>query len=132
MYEDIRTALVAHYQVLGLTLPVIQENSDTNEEEYIQITFVPAANDIASLGQQGMDRLRGFIQFSVTIKAGTKSVPAFKLASQIVKHFQRGTSLTYNGVTVKITQPVSNGGFTSENKYTVPVTINWSADIQRL
>ena len=132
MYQDIRAALVTHYQGLGLALPVQWENTESiNDEQFIKFDFIPNVNGAATLGTNGADRHQGLLQLLIKkpIEAGPGD--SLTLASTIVEHFKRGSVVSYNGVSVKIKNATAGGAYPSADKYITPITITWQSDIQR-
>ena len=126
----IQSALTA--QLVTLAKTTQWENADfapTAQNEYIRPTFLPSRTRAAAIGVDAQDRVIGVYQVDTfsPLNGGVKANG--ELVSLIMQAFKRGTALSYGGVTVLITK-VWRSGKTSETKwYSVPVIVEWRADV---
>ena len=130
-YRDI-SALSVNLNVYAAanSISVAWENKKFNPvtgTKYIRETLLPADTVQAELGTTGMDETLGIYQ--VDIFAPTDSdlgkSEAINIADGVADQFIRGSSLTYNGVNVRI-RNVSRGSGTVDGAwFIVPIFISF-------
>jgi len=88
---------------------------------------LPAATVLADLGRDGQDYTTGIYQIDVVGIAGKGKAAIYTLADQVADQFKRGTSLTYNGVVVRVSS-VERAALIIEDKFAfIPLSIEYEA-----
>lgn len=131
MYQNIRAALVTHYQGLSTVLPTQYENDSDMSGSFIKFDFMPNVSRVQSLGEKGQNRHTGLLQLLIHLPIEEGSGDSLEVAGNLVKHFQIGTSVSYNGTIVKIKGATAAPSYKSADNYITPVTVTWQSDIQR-
>jgi len=125
-FNDIRAALDTQLDTLGLT--VAYENVSYEPVEgspYVRATLLPAETEQLTLGATGKDRHTGLYQIDVIFAAGDSAVTA--TPDTIADAFKRGSSFTYNGLTVSIRSASIDSGRREAGWFIVPVIIRYYA-----
>jgi hypothetical protein len=124
-FNDIQGALRTQLSTLPSSPPIAWENTNYKPNAttlYLRATALPGDTVQACLGDSGRDEHVGIFQVDVFIpdNKGRTDWP-----DQIADHFKRGTVLTQNTVSVRITTVSINTAFKDEDFYIVPVSINY-------
>lgn len=109
---------------------VAWENIEFNPVDgtsYLRPVFMPSEPSQASLGTSGLNRKIGIFQVSVVHPLMDGSGPAAAKADAIVNHFKRGTTLTQDGLNIRIAKAWRGPGLTQGKWYTIPVSVSWYA-----
>ncbi|UAN48057.1 DUF4128 domain-containing protein [Serratia sp. JSRIV001] len=112
-------------------IPVAWENTpmDPPDGLYLQAYAMPATTTAIDLAEK-LHVLPGVWQINVVVPAGDGIGPARDLADQISALFPLGMMLTEGGLTCYIsTPPTVYRGITTDTRYTIPVSMNYRADI---
>ncbi|UAN43839.1 DUF4128 domain-containing protein [Serratia sp. JSRIV001] len=112
-------------------IPVAWENTpmDPPDGLYLQAYAMPATTTAIDLAEK-LHVLPGVWQINVVAPAGDGIGPARDLADQISALFPLGMMLTEGGLTCYIsTPPTVYRGITTDTRYTIPVSMNYRADI---
>lgn len=127
----IRKALDKKLTALG-AFATVHENevyAPITGTPYQESYLLPANPDNSTLGQSHYLEI-GIFQVSLKYPPGKGPVEAQARAEAIKAHFKRGTTLVESGVQVLITEtPAIAAGFMSGDRYVVPVSITYQADI---
>jgi hypothetical protein len=105
VYADIRAALTAHLLLLPSLPDVAWENSSfipTPESIYLKPEIIWAEGDAAGIGPQAGNVERGIYQLAIVTPPNTGPSKLNELRGALREHFKRGTSLTYNGLTITV------------------------------
>lgn len=124
-FNDIEAALMTRLSTLSSSPPVAWPNveySPTADTEYLQVNFLPVGTDQASLGTSGKDLTNGILQIDVVTPAGTGRTTTI---DSVADHFARGTTVSYNGVSVRVRSVSQSPAIFDGGWYRVPVTINF-------
>ncbi|HHQ4306195.1 TPA: DUF4128 domain-containing protein [Serratia fonticola] len=112
-------------------IPVAWENTpmDPPGGLYLQAYAMPATITAIDLAES-LHVLPGIWQVNVIAPAGNGTGPSRELAEQIAALFPVGLPLTDDGLTCYIsTPPTVYRGITTDTRYTIPVSMNYRADI---
>jgi hypothetical protein len=114
------------------TIDIVWENTDytpTNGREYLEAWLLPAVTLPVTLGPNCWEEYAGIYQISCVYPAGKGRGAAKEKAGKIANYFARGTSCTYNDITVKIRQAYPAPGYydSSGSWYRIPVSIVYFA-----
>ena len=126
-FNDIQGALRVQLSTLPNLPPVAWENYDYSRDStvlYLRPTALPAETTQASLGDDGKDLHNGIYQVDVFIPDGLGRTT---WADEIADHFKRGTVLTQNTVSVRITTVQIEAALKDDNFYMTPVSIGYQA-----
>ena len=124
-FNDIEAALMSRLNTLADSPPIAWPNVEykpSASTAYLRANFLPSDTLQVSLGANGKDETIGIFQVDAVIPAGSGRTT---LPDSIADHFSRGSTVSYNGVNVRI-RSVSVGPAISEGAwYFVPVSINF-------
>ncbi|UAN55344.1 DUF4128 domain-containing protein [Serratia sp. JSRIV004] len=112
-------------------IPVAWENTpmDPPDGLYLQVYAMPATTTAIDLAEK-LHVLPGVWQINVVAPAGDGTGPVRDLADQISALFPLGMMLAEGGLTCYIsTPPTVYRGITTDARYTIPVSMNYRADI---
>ena len=128
-YSDIASALDARLDAMGET--VAWENirfvPATDGSLHLRQHNMPASTMQSDLGASGQDYTTGLYQIDVVGIAGKGKAAIYTLADQVADQFKRGTSLTYNGVVVRVSS-VERTALIIEDKFAfIPLSIEYEA-----
>lgn len=99
----IYSALVVRYQAGEFGLDTVWPNTDEEfTDTHARFYFLPAANDIGSLGGTGTDVQTGIVQIDLMYPSSAGVGNAMSKADEIAAYFQRGHSCEYDGQSVLI------------------------------
>ena len=126
-YSDIASALDANLDAMGEV--VAWENRHftpaTDGSLHLRQYNLPATTVLADLGRDGQDYRTGIYQIDVVGITGKGKAAIYALADQVADQFRRGTSLTYNGVVVRVTS-VERSALVIEEKFAfIPLSIEY-------
>lgn len=112
-FRDISAALSGRLNTLTGGTPIAWENSEytpTIGTMFLRETLLPANTVQGSLGTIGKDEHGGIYQVDIFAPSGSGKGAAVAKADSVADHFKRGTTLTYNGESVRI-RNVSRSNF---------------------
>jgi hypothetical protein len=126
-------ALMARLLTLTLSpaLPVAWPNLDYTPPAagYLRATHVPNSTNQVTLGSTGKNRHVGIFQVDVFLPIMTGISTPMERAGAVAAHFKRGTTLTKDGINVRITRPPEVRPALQSLPYIqVPVIIRYQAD----
>lgn len=130
----IRRAFEKQLKLIDPTFPTAYENVSftPNENAYQRCKLVPSRPENPSIGD-GYYRETGQFIIFLCYPVNTGTLEAFIKASNIREHFERGLSFTESGIQVRIeSTPQIAGGMNVEDRYIVPVIIEYFADILKV
>jgi hypothetical protein len=132
---DIEPALIQAYQGADLGLPTGYENQEfkdkPGQDPWASFHYLPNNPDGGSLGDSGYDDVTGIIQIDINIpeNAGRNNLNSY--VELLRTRFKKGSIHSYNNQTVSIKSCGRGRGKVVDGFYRVPVTIYWSAQVQR-
>ena len=130
--ESIRKALESRLKALTPTFPTAYENDKfkpTNGTDYQECALLPANPDNAVMGS-GFYQELGVFQVVLKYRLGIGSKDIQTRAEAIRTHFKRGTTMLQDGITVIVKNtPAIASGFRDGDRWCVPVSISYQADI---
>jgi hypothetical protein len=127
-----RQALEVRLAALTPALDTAWENvvfAPKDDEPFQEVRLLPNDPDNASLGG-AYYRERGILQIEMAypLQKGAKAAQDRAILTQ--NHFKRGTVLTAGGVNVTVeTTPAIGPGFIAHDRWRVPVSVRWYAEI---
>ena len=125
-FNDIRAALDTQLATLDLTIAYENVHYEPVEgSPYVRATLLPTETEQLTLGTTGRDRHRGLYQVDVMFSAGDSAVTA--IPDTIADAFKRGSSFTYNGLTVSTRSASIDSGRRDAGWFIVPVIIQYYA-----
>ena len=136
-YGEIRSALVNGFTAaLGTPLPPVEyENLDFVVPEdcklWLSVAFVVADTTPVTLGDDGWDEVRGFLQVDINVPKGDGEVVVFQNVSTLRNYFKGGKGLTYKESAVVIVSSSPSPARIVGNWYRVSLTINFYSRIKR-
>ena len=121
-------ALSKHLSAMTPTMSIAWENvnfTPTNGVPHLATWLLPIATQPVTLGPAYWEEFSGIFQITCVYPAGRGTNDAKTKAAAIKTRFKRGTSFTYNTLTVKIKQAYPESGFYSEDGswFRVPLSI---------
>lgn len=130
----VRRALEKQLKLIDPTFPTAYENVSftTPSGPYQRCKLVPGAPENPSIGDDYYREVGQFIVFlCYPVNTGTADV--LTKASNIRDHFQRGSTYSESGIQVRIEYtPQIAGGINVDDRYIVPVIIEYFADILKV
>ena len=124
-YADIASALDSQLNDLGEL--VSWENRHftppTDGTLYIRQTNLSGETTQADLGRDGQDYTIGIYQVDVIAPFGKGKAALYAMSDQVADQFKRGTSLTYNGVVVRVRQVVREPLVIDQQTAILPISI---------
>lgn len=126
-------ALMARLLTLTLSpaLPVAWPNVEYTPPAagYLRATHAPNATNQVTLGTSGKNRHIGIFQVDVLLPITTGISTPMEKAGAVAAHFKRGTTLTKDGINVRIVRPPEIRPALQSLPYIqVPVIIRYQAD----
>jgi hypothetical protein len=122
-FNDMQAALDSRLDSMDAT-PIAWPNVPYEPQAgtvYVRPNFIPGDTLQVTLGVSGQDETNAIYQVDVVVPRGTGRPT---LLDTVADHFKRGTTLTYNGTTLRV-RSVSIGPAILEGAwYFVPVSIN--------
>jgi hypothetical protein len=128
-YSDIATALDTQLLTVVAEADLQQENERRTgaTSDFIRSTLLPGQNEIASLGPNGYDRVRGLYQVDIFKQIGAGSGAALTQADLILAAFVKGNYLTSNSIKVLIENKWLIPARNLQNFYQTSIIIQWSS-----
>jgi hypothetical protein len=128
----ISKALSKHLSAMTPTISIAWENTNftpVNGVPHLETWLLPIATQPVTLGPSYWEEFSGIFQVTCVYPSGRGANDAKTKAAAIKTWFKRGTSFTYNSLTVKIKQAYPESGFYSEDGswYRIPCTIVYQA-----
>jgi hypothetical protein len=118
-----------------LQLPVIKisyENTDFNpviNESFIKCFLIPADTDNPSLGDDHK-RYYGIFKVLIYVPESGGTNLGNTIANSLFAKFERGSSFTLSGITVRILRsPSINPALYDDGWYVLPISIQYQSDI---
>lgn len=105
VYNDIRAALTARLMAMTDLPDVAWENTaytPTVGVPYLVPSIMWGESFQAEYGTSGLNREVGIYQIRCVYPDGEGEGPLLNMIGRIKTHFKRGTTLTYNGLTVTV------------------------------
>ena len=130
--ENIQEALNSHLNSLQ-SANVVWPNAGASYTPSPGIPFLAVHNLFlpthqATLGEGGGENLvSGIYQIDAHVPEGAGWSGLMQKADQVIDYFKRGTSLTYGGVTVRITKATPEISIREGGWFRLPVSIYWEA-----
>jgi hypothetical protein len=128
----VRQALETHLASLTPAIATAYENKDftpVTGTPYQRVNLLPAEPDNSTMGQT-FYREQGLLQVMLCYPNNATALPAQTRAEAIKTHFKRGTTLEQAGLKVHIINTPRVGvGFNDNDRYCIPVTIFYLADV---
>jgi hypothetical protein len=126
----LQKALSKHLSAMTPTIGISWENTNftpTNGVGYIETWLLPIPTKAITLGPEYWEEFNGIFQITCVYPSGRGTNDAKTKAAAIKTHFKRGTTFTYNNITVKIREAYPASGYYSEDGswYRVPCTIEY-------
>ncbi len=130
---SIFTALHEHLSSLTLSpaMPIAWPNVDytPGDDGYLRVDHLPNTTAQATLGTTGKNRHRGIFQIAVHWPKGQGRTKPTDAADSIIAWFKRGTSLTENGVIVRVDAPPSLGPSMVDGEFfMMPISVPYTAE----
>lgn len=130
---SITEALLAQLATLVLSpvLPIAYPNVTFTPPAagYLRATPVPNIANQVTLGSSGKNRFEGLFQVDVFLPQNAGISTVLEKAGAVAAHFKRGTTLTRDGINVRITRPPEVRPHLQSPPYVqVPVMIRYQAD----
>ena len=134
-FNDINIALNQHLQAYGVanTRDIAYENVEyepVTGTAFLRATNLPATTQQASLGTSGQEKHEGIFQVDVFSPVDRAQANSLAEADAVANYFQRGTTLTYNGVNVRIYTSSHGSGTRDGSWFILPVFIDYASYTQ--
>lgn len=116
LYADIRAALTQHLKDMPGLPDVAWENMGyvpTVGVPYLKPDILWGESFQAEYGTNGANRESGIYQVACNYPPGEGTGPLNAMLGKLRERFKRGTTLTYNGLTVKIRKAYPSGNIMS-------------------
>ncbi len=129
----INAALIARAQAfataqgIAISLPNIAFTPPTAGQnvKWLRATFLPAPTATLPVGG-GSDRYYGILQLDVFHGHGAGEYAPGRIASAVIEYFDRGTAMTKDGFTVRVSRRPSRGPMIVADGWAqIPITINY-------
>jgi hypothetical protein len=128
-YADIASALDSALNALGRV--VAWENRHftppTDGTLYLRQTNLSGDTSQADLGASGQDYSIGIYQIDVIAPFGKGKAALYTLADTVADSFKRGTTATYNGVTVRVRNVMRDPMVIDQQQAMIPVVVYYEA-----
>lgn len=128
---------VNEIESLNLTYPMVGPNDSEqpNYELWGQMFFLPAGKTSLMKDVDGEDDQIGIFQITLSFPSGGTDTDyfseIFQASDVLERHFKHGRTITYNGQDVFIDSSTRNGGRNNGTWYSIDISINYKATIQR-
>lgn len=116
LYTDIRAALMEHLQDMAGVPAIAAENMSFKPDEsepWLEPDIMWGEPFQAEYGTQGTNHQVGVFQIACHFPKGEGVGPLNDMLGKLRERFKRGTELTYNGLTVKVTKAYPTGNILS-------------------
>jgi len=131
-YADIQSALIDAWNDgnFGLTtlLPDRNENPTT---DHARISFLPAVNIPATMGDDGTNEVAGIFQIDVMMRTGRGNGKILETVDTVCAAFPSGRRVSYSGQQVIIWGAALNGPKSEGGWLRATVSINFAAYVRR-
>lgn len=128
-------ALVQAYIDAGLGLSTAYEGQHfeppTDGSAWAQVTILPAAFDVISLGAGGMDQETGIMQIDFNVAPGTGRATLISYAETMRNAFIAGRSFSRSGQTVRVINTERTPTRLVDGWLRLSVSINWESETTR-
>lgn len=131
-YADIQSALITAWDGAGFSLTTFYPDREYNPTgNHARLAFIPAGNDVATLGSTGTNEITGILQADILYQTGRGNGEILEKVDAVCAVFIPGHRVTYNNQQVTIVGanlrgPLSEGGWLRAT-----VSITFSAYVQR-
>ena len=99
------------------------------EDGYLRAQHFPNTTNQITLGDTGENRHIGLFQVDVFWPKGAGEIAPKERAALVAAHFKRGTTITQDGLAIRIIQPPTVSGIINGDRFVqVPVTIPYQVD----
>lgn len=99
--------------------------------KWAEVFFLPNLPSVETLGASGTDETDGILQIDIHYPRGTGRSAARTDAETVRSNFKAGQRLTSSGQVVEILACGPSQGRSSDNWYTVTITVSWRASLPR-
>jgi len=131
-YADIQSALLTAWDDGGFGLTTyLPDRNETPTTNHARITFLPAGNTAATMGDDGTNEVSGVLQVDVMMRTGRGNGEALETVDAICAAFPSGRRLTYNDQQVIIWGAELNGPKSEGGWLRATVSINFAAYVRR-
>jgi len=128
-------ALITAYQAVGLGLTTAYEGEEfippKDGSNWAAVFIVPAVIDFNSLGVNGTDLHRGFMQVDFNCKHGTGRATLVGYAESMRAYFIGGRALTLSGQNVRVLTVDRTPVREIDGWMRLSVTVNWESETIR-
>jgi len=129
-FNDINIALNKRLQAYSTanSRPIAYENIEYKPvigTMFLRATALPPNTEQAGLGTGGLERHEGIFQVDVFAPIDRSKATALAEADSIANYFQRGSTLTYNGVNVRLYTSNLGPGLRDGSWFILPVFIDY-------
>ena len=127
-HRKISAALSTHLAAMPSLPSVSWENAPFEPVAgtvYLSENYLPATTTEVGIADDSSNQFIGVYQVSVHANSGDYKLEAQTLADNVTAHFARGTSLTYEGQSVRIEVSSIANALQEGDRYMIPVSINW-------
>ncbi len=103
-------------------------------EPYVHVTHIPGVKRQATLGSCGLNRICGTMVMYVSYPVGAEYIGTYepnRTAETLVALFERGTSATYDCVTVTCERAQRKAPLEGDTRYTPVVEVAWYAYVPK-
>jgi hypothetical protein len=128
IFADISGALDGHLDTMTDLPDVAWENGDfqpIKDELYLRASVLPGDTVQGGLGDEGLDEHLGIYQVDIAAPAGAYKSAAYIMADKVADHFKRGSTVSYNGVNVRIRNVSRDVAGREDGWYIFPVSITY-------
>lgn len=118
----------AQSPALAISLPNIAFTPPvaSGTAKWLRATFLPAPSFEMGIAWDAHNQHYGLFQIDVFYGQGSGEIAPGKLASSIIAYFARGTVMTKDGVSVRVTKQAYRGPMIKDDPWMmVPVTIQY-------
>lgn len=98
---------------------------------YVGVSYLFKRTATVSCGVDGFERISGLYQLDIYDIVGKGKSDSMRVAMELVDHFRGGTVLCNECVRVHITSAWMSTPMMEENRYRIPVTVDWWCDSQK-
>ena len=117
-YLESRAALItALKSAIGDTKLIIENEVEDAADQCLQFHYLPAGDDVSTLGSNGFDEYTGFAQIDICTKINTGFKPQLDLLAMVRAAYSYSRPLTYGKVQLRLTTVDVSGGIIDEPVY---------------
>jgi hypothetical protein len=131
--NDIKKALIKYLKDLSLPIPLNYPNTVASHTTppYGDVSVVFSDPKVATLGDQGEDDIRGFMQISLYTPLSKGDEASLAYTDTIRANFKAGFGCAYGDQKVTFINSGGGNGNSQTGKYFTPITIYWYARTRR-